>query len=114
MSQENVDIVLAFHVAYNARELDAAAGFCAADVNVSPDASIFPEGAPFTGPEKLRAFLEETWSAWTSGGVTLNEVRDVGDGRVLVRADWGGTGTGSGVEASTNLSGIYTVRDGEI
>ncbi len=49
MSQENVEVVLAFHVAYNARELDAAVGFCAADVNVSPDASIFPEGAPFVG-----------------------------------------------------------------
>jgi ketosteroid isomerase-like protein len=114
MSQENVDTVLAFHAAYNAREIDAAVDFCAADVDVFPDASIFPEAASFVGPEKLRGLLEETWSAWASSGVTPNEVLDMEDSRVLVRADWGGTGTGSGVEASTNLSAIYTVREGEI
>jgi ketosteroid isomerase-like protein len=114
MSQENMDTVLAFHAAYNAREIDAAVDFCAADVNVFPDASIFPEAASLAGPEKLRGLLEETWSAWASSGVTPNEVLDMEDGRVLVRADWGGTGTGSGVEASTSLSAIYTVREGEI
>ncbi len=114
MSQEDVDTVLAFHAAYNARELDAAVDLCAADVNASPDASRFPEAASLVGPEKLRGFLEETRSAWTSSHVTPNEVLDMEDGRVLLRADWGGTGTGSGVEASTNLSAIYTVQGVEI
>jgi len=114
MSQENVETGLAFHAAYNARELDAAVDLCAADVNAVPDASRFPEALPLVGPEKLRDFLEETWSAWANSHVTPNEVLDMEDGRVLFRADWGGTGTGSGIEASTNLSAIYTVRGAEI
>ena len=114
MSQQDVDLVLAFHAAYNERDVNAAADFCTADVSVSPDASRFPEATSFVGRAKLRGFLEETSSAWISDSVTPIEIIDRQDGRVLVRADWGGTGTASGVEMSTSLSGVYTVRDGEI
>jgi ketosteroid isomerase-like protein len=114
MSQESADLVLAFHAAYNARELDAAVDLCAADVNVFPDASVFPESSSLVGRDELRHFLEETWAAWASGEVTPKEALDIGDGRVLVRADWGGTGSASGVETHTNLSAIYTIRDGQI
>src|SRR5436309_7655700 len=114
MSQEDVDMVLAFHAAYNASELDTAVDLCAGDVNAFPDASVFPESSSLVGRDRFRDFMEETWSAWASVAVTPNEVLDIKDGRVLVRADWGGTGTGSGVEASTNLSAIYTVREGQL
>ncbi len=40
MSRENVDLVLAFHGAYNAGKLDAAIGFCADDIKAFPDASV--------------------------------------------------------------------------
>jgi ketosteroid isomerase-like protein len=87
VSQENVEAVWAFLAAYNARELDAAVDACAADVKAFPDASLFPEAASFVGHAKLRDFLEETWSAWTSSVVTPKEVIDRGDGRVLIRGD---------------------------
>ena len=114
MSQENVDLVLAFHAAYNARELDAAVDLCAADVNVFPDASVFPESSSLVGRDELRHFLEETWAAWASGEVTPREVLDIGDARVLVRADWGATGTVSGVETHTNITTVATARNGLI
>jgi len=40
-------------------------------------------------------------------------VVDIEDGRVLVRADWGATGSASGVEIHTDLTGVYTIRDGQ-
>ena len=79
-----------------------------------PDASLFPESSSLVGRDRFRDFLEETWAAWASSGVTPQEVLDIGDGRVLVRADWGGTGTASGGETHTNLSEIYTIRDGQV
>ena|SRR5438876_3129214 len=113
MSQEDVDLVLAFYAAYNARELDAAVDLCAVDLNAVPNASVFPESGSLVGRDELRGFLEETWTAWASGGVTPKEVLDIGDGRVLVRADGGATGSASGVEIHTDLTGVYTIRDGQ-
>jgi ketosteroid isomerase-like protein len=41
-------------------------------------------------------------------------VLDVGDGRVIIRGQWGGKGIASGVEVYQDLSAIFTVRDGQI
>jgi ketosteroid isomerase-like protein len=114
MSQANVDVVLAFIVAYNARDSHAAAVVCAADVNVFPDASLFPEARSLVGREEFRGFMEDTWSVWASVVARPKEVRDIGDGRVFVRADWGGTGTASGIETYQDLSAIYTIQGGLI
>jgi ketosteroid isomerase-like protein len=113
VSREDVEPVLAFHAAYNAREVDAAVDLCAADVEVFPDASVFPE-AGVVGRDEYRTFLEETWSAWKSCSAKVEEVLDVEDGRVLIRGDWGGIGIASGVESYRSLSSIYTVRAGRI
>ncbi len=113
MSRENVNLVLAFHAAYNAHDVDAAADLCAADVEVFPDGSVFPE-AGVVGRDAYRVFMEETWSAWKSCAAEVEEVLDVGDGRVLIRGDWGGIGIASGAESWRSLSSIYTVRDRQI
>ena len=113
MSQESVELVLAFHAAYNAREVAAAVDLCAADVEVFPDVSVFPEGG-VVGRDAFRVFLEDTWSAWESCSAKAEEVLDVGDGRVLVRGDWGGIGSASGAESWRSLNSIYTVQEGRI
>jgi ketosteroid isomerase-like protein len=114
MSRENVDLVLAFTAAYNAREIDAAVDRCVADVKVFPDASVFPEASSLVGRDEFRGLLDDSWSAWASCAHTPEEVLDIGDGRVLIRGDWGGKGIASGVEAYQKLSAIFTVRDGQI
>ena len=113
MSREDVDLVLAFHAAYNAGEVQAAVDLCAADVEVFPDASVFPEGG-VVGRDEFRVFLEETRSAWESCSAKVEDVLDVGDGPVLIRGDWGGIGITSGAESYRSLNSIYTVRDGQI
>jgi ketosteroid isomerase-like protein len=114
MSRENVNLVLAFHAAYNAREVDAAVDLCAADVDVLPDASVFVESDALVGRDEFRVLLEESWAPWKSCSAKTEEVLDVGDGRVLVRGDWGGIGIASGAEIYRSLSTIFTVRGGQI
>ena len=114
MSRENVDLVLAYHAAYNARDIDAAVDLCAADVDVVPDAAVFVESDALVGRDEFRVLLEESWAPWETCSAKTEEVLDVGDGRVLVRGDWGGIGIASGAEIYTSLSTLFTVRDGQI
>ena len=114
MSQENVDLALAFTAAYNERDIDAAVEFCAVNVTVTPDASFYPESSPLVGRDQTRSMLADSRSAWASCAHTPEEVLDVGDGRVIIRGQWGGKGIASGVEVYQDLSAIFTVRDGQI
>ena len=114
MSQENVELALAFTAAYNEREIDAAVELCAVNVTVTPDASFYPESSPLVGRDQTRSMLEDSRSAWASCAHTPKEVLDIGDGRVIIRGDWGGKGIASGVEVYQDLSAIFTVRDGQI
>jgi ketosteroid isomerase-like protein len=114
VSREDLDVALAFVAAYNARDIDAAVALFAVDVNVFPDASVFPESSSLVGRDEFRGFVEETWSVWASVIARPKEVLDLGNGRVFVRADWGGTGMASGIETYQDLSAIYTIRDGQI
>ena len=98
-----------------AGDRDALVELMAEDVEVHPDSSRFPEAKPFRGREEYRRFLAEIDQGW-EGGASLSEIREifpVGD-RVVVRADWGGRGQASGIDLRSNLTAIYTVRDGQI
>ena len=114
MSQENIDLLHAYHAAYSARKLSAAIDLCASNVEVFPDASVWLEPRPLVGRDEFRALLEDSWSAWKSCSAKIEEVRDLGDGRVLARGEWGGIGITSDAESYTSLSTIFTVRDGQI
>jgi ketosteroid isomerase-like protein len=114
MSQENVELALAFTTSYNERDIDGAVEYCAVNVTVTPDASVYPESSPLVGRDQFRSLLEDSRSAWASCAHTPKEVLDIGDGRVIIRGDWGGKGIASGVEVYQDLSAIFTVRDGQI
>src|SRR6266487_5366504 len=115
MSQENVELVRSSIEALRRHGADAYLEFMAEDVEVHPDSSRFPEAKPFRGREEFRRFFAEIDQGW-EGGDKLSEVREifpVGD-RVVARADWGGRGQASGIDLRSSLTGIYTVRDGQI
>jgi ketosteroid isomerase-like protein len=44
----------------------------------------------------------------------VDDYRDAGEGRILVEMSFASTGAGSGAPVQEQLSGIYTVRNGEI
>ena len=114
MSQENVKIIRASVEAYNAGP-DAYLAFMAEDIEVHPDASVFPEAKPFRGREEFRRFLAEIDEGWEGGdkvGV-IREILSVGD-RVVTRTDWGGRGRASGIDLRSSLSAVFDIRDGQI
>ena len=114
MSQENVELVLAHVAAYNAGDIDAWAEFLSPDVESFPDASAFPEPGPLRGRDEYRAWLEEIQTAWRKPRWQTTEVLAVGTDLVLHRGDWGGEGAASGIETYSNISGVFTVREGQI
>jgi ketosteroid isomerase-like protein len=114
MSQENVELVRAASEAYIAGDRDAYLDFMAEDIEIRPDVSRWPEAKPFRGREEFRRFNADIDQDWEGGArAELREVLPVGD-RVVVRADWGGTGRASGIDLRSSLTSIYTVRDGQI
>jgi ketosteroid isomerase-like protein len=115
MSQENVALVRASFEAYVTGDRDAYLDFMADDVEIRPDVSRLPEATPYRGREEARRWLTDVDQAW-EGGASASELREifpVGD-RVVVRADWGGTGRASGVDLLSNLTSIYNIRGGQI
>ena len=114
MSQENVEIVLAAFDAYNAGDLDAMMRFYAPDLEVLPDSAVFPESAPLHGVNEFRAWVEQIDAAWENPRYLTGEAIDVGGNRVILRGEWGGIGASSGIEMYSSITGIFTVRDGQI
>ena len=115
MSQQNLEVVRRAIDAMVRGDVDAYLGLIAADAEICPDASVFPEPKPLVGPEEFRRFLAEIDEGW-EGGARLSEIREifpVGD-RVVVRAEWGGRGQASGIDLQSSLTAIYTLSDGQI
>ncbi len=114
MSRENVELVRRMIAAYNAGALDAMVSFYAPNVVAIPDASRFPEAGVLHGPDEWRAFLKEISMAWVTPHYGTSDLFALDDGRVLHRGDWGGQGVPSGIELASGITGIYTIRDGQI
>src|SRR4051795_1126045 len=118
MSQENVEVVRAYVEAYNTGAdafVDFLVGFMSEDVEIVPDASLFPDARPFRGREEYRRYIADIDQDWEGGGRSeIKEIFPVGGDRVVVRVDWGGRGRASGIEVRSNLTTICTVRDGKI
>jgi len=113
MSQENVEIAQASSNAYNAGDLDAFMECYAPDVEAYPDAG-FPEARPLAGREEFMSWLQGIDAAWVDAKWVASEVFALDDGRVVFRGDWGGEGLASGIETASSITGIFTIRDGQI
>lgn len=114
MSQESVELVAASLDAYNAGEMDSAMRFYTPDVEVLPDASVFPEAGPLHGREEFRDWLKESGTAWVSPRWVTAEIFATDDGHVVCRGDWGGKGVASGIDMASGITGVHTIRDGRI
>jgi len=114
LAQENVDLVLASNDAYNSGDIDATLACFSSDIEAFPDASVFPDAAPLHGRQEFRRWLEEASSAWVGARWIAKEVRASAGGQVMLRGDWGGQGAASGAETVSRITGVFTIRDGQI
>jgi ketosteroid isomerase-like protein len=87
---------------------------------LAPDVELFPiravlEGTPYCGHEGFRKFLDDMTEDWQETRPEAKELRDLGDGRVLVVGRFHGR-SASGVEVETpatwlcELAGAKIVR----
>ena len=66
MWQEKVEIVRRSLDAHNAGDIDAALAYYSPDVEVFPDASVYPEPGPLHGRTEYRRFIEDIASPWVN------------------------------------------------
>jgi ketosteroid isomerase-like protein len=115
MSRENVEIVQ--------RVLDGFSRLDRASVEplLHPDVEWRTVLGPLLGvptvsgrDAMLRFAFEEIPDVTENPRVEVEELRDLGDGRVLVIARYLGRGKGSGIELEQQISSVHRLRDGMI
>jgi ketosteroid isomerase-like protein len=115
MSEENVEVVR--------RVLD---GFARSDREsveplLQPDVKWRTVAGPLLGVETvsgrepmLRFAFEEIPEVFDSLDIEVEELRDVGEGRVLLVARYLGRGKRSGIDLDRRISSVHRLRDGRI
>ncbi len=110
MSKENVAVVRALFEAWNAGDMDAYRELLDPDVvvNAPPE---WPEQGPFVGREAVLGQFLRLRDAWDSD--TAEPIGDFLDAADRVVGRFAYHGSGHGPEVNTELSCIYTVRNGK-
>jgi hypothetical protein len=112
MSEENVEIVRRAVEAFNKGGLEAAGEFFADDVEFhEPPEQPAPRVA--RGPDEVREMWGEFESAWAEHRSEPEEMRAVGENRVLLLSVEHFRGR-DGVDVSAPWGAVLTIRDGKI
>ena len=112
MSQENVEVVKAAYVAWNAGDMDAYRELCDPEIIVRPPKD-WPEPGPWVGREAVMREWDQL-REWASASRTLEPIGDFIDAadRVAVRQIWHTAGYGP--DANMEMTHVVTVRKGRI
>ena len=105
----NVELVLAFHRAYNRGDLDAAFACFHEEIEVRGYNGFVSRGRE-AGVRSALAWLEQ-WASFTS---EPREVTELDGERVLVLCHNFGTGKRSGVEIDMSAGEIWGFREGKV
>jgi ketosteroid isomerase-like protein len=108
MSQENVEVVRAMFLAWNAEDMDAVRELNDPDVILATGLDRWPEQGPFVGREALMQYFEQLRETWAAD--TLEPISDFIDtaDHVVVRVRW--RGLGEGPESNIEFTTVFTVR----
>jgi ketosteroid isomerase-like protein len=100
---------------YNRRDPQAMLDRWDPDCEWHPFISAEVEGAAgYRGHEGVRQWFRDTDEMFSEVVWQVDEVRDLGDDRVLVLGRLRARGRGSGVEVSSELGQVFEFRDGRI
>jgi ketosteroid isomerase-like protein len=97
---------------YNARDSEASLASWDPECEWHPFLSTEVEGAPaYRGHEGLRQWFRDTDEMFSEVAWRVEEVRDLGDGRVLVLGNIHARGRASGAEVSSQIGHLFEFRE---
>ena len=114
MSQENVEIVRRMLQAFADGGLDAMAEFWDPDIDWRAAEGAIDDVGEMHGPVAVRRYIQDWIDTFDDFGVVLEDLRDVGDDRVLGIQRLNGRAKLSGTETELRYAVISTVRDGKV
>jgi hypothetical protein len=114
MAEEDVEVVRGVIDAWNQHDVPRVVGHLAADVEADWSESIGPFRGLFRGPGEVEGLIWTFLDAWEGLRWEVEELRDLGGGRVLQDSRMVARGKGSEVEVSASAGILWTVRAGTI
>jgi ketosteroid isomerase-like protein len=113
VSEENVDLVRRAVAAFNRPDLEGLAEVVSPEWVLDWSQSEGPQKGVYEGLEEATEWMKATQDAFESFQVEPVEYLDFGD-RIILRAQVGGRGRGSGVEVNAKGTTLWEIRDGRV
>jgi ketosteroid isomerase-like protein len=107
------EIVRKALAAFNAGDNDLVVAAFDPDVELVPARAVL-EGSEYRGHEGFQRFVADMDEDWDTFHPELDEVRELGDGRVLVLGHLQARGKASGMEVDSAAAWLCDVREGRI
>ena len=114
MSQENVEVVRGMLQAFADGGLDAMAEFWDPDIVWRAAEGAIDDLGEMHGLAAVRRYVQEGFDTFDDLSLAVEELRDVGDDRVLSIQRMKGRAKLSGIEIELRYAGVNTVRDGKV
>jgi ketosteroid isomerase-like protein len=113
MSVKDVETIRAAVAALNRGDVEALAAALDPDVELVPLRAVL-DGSVYRGHEGLRRWLDDMSEDWVGFQLGLEEVRELGGGRVLVQASMRMRGRSSGVAVDAPAAWLCDMRAGRV
>jgi ketosteroid isomerase-like protein len=114
MSQENVEVVRTMAEAFSDGGLDAIAELWDPDIDWRAAEGAIDDVGEMHGPVAVRRYVQDWIDTFDDFRVVVEELRDVGDDRVLAIQRLKGRAKLSGTETEIRFAVVTTVRDGKV
>ena len=114
MPQENVESVRRILQAFADGGLDAMAEFYDPDIDWRAAEGAIDDVGEMHGPVAVRRYIQDWIDTFDGFSVVAEELRDVGDDRVLSIQRGTGRAKLSGVQIDLRYAAVNTVRDGKV
>ena len=100
--------------ALNGGALDRMLSHLAPDVEADWSEAVGPYSGVYRGHEGVRSLWEGFFDAWTGLRWDLEELRDLGDGRVISVTTMTGSGKESGIEVAARAAWLWAIAGGAV
>jgi ketosteroid isomerase-like protein len=114
VAESNSDVVRRMYERWHEGDIEGALGLVDAEAEIDWSNSRAPFAGVYRGHEAVRRFWQEILDAWEAFSPTIDQVLELGPGRVVAVTTVSGRGRGTGIELSARGAVLWTVRGGRI